>query len=81
MCAKNCRPNGVAFPFQFCTYKIKPSVPNRCRNLFSKDDWRFKLADEPHPSGEEMAFVADTFCAPAVENGWQGQLPVQKSRG
>ena len=51
------RRDGVAFAFQIMSGFVQPFMGNRGRNLFSKDDWRFALADEPEPYWPEMAFV------------------------
>lgn len=44
-------PDGVVESFQVSLNKIKPSVPNRCFNLLTKDDCRAALLDEPEPVG------------------------------
>ena len=36
-------------------------MPNRCFNLFAKDDWRAALSDEPKPVRPEMAGVVEAF--------------------
>ena len=44
-------PNCVVDSFQVRLNKVEPTVPNRCFNLFAKDDRRAALLDEPEPVG------------------------------
>ena len=44
-------PAGVAEPLQVADNSIEPAVPNRCRNLLSKDRCRLSLRDEVLPGG------------------------------
>jgi hypothetical protein len=55
--AQICRPNGVARCFHVRLYSVEPSEAVLARNLFSKDDWRAALADEPMELGPEVALV------------------------
>ena len=52
-----CRRNGVTFAFQVMSGFVQPFMGNRGRNLFSKDDWRLALANEPEPYWPEVALV------------------------
>ena len=40
-------PEGVAHGFHVRVYKVDPRVCSLARNLFSKDDWRVALLNEP----------------------------------
>jgi len=51
------RPDGVARCFHFRLYSVEPSEAVLARNLFSKDDWRAALGDEPMELGPEVALV------------------------
>jgi hypothetical protein len=44
-------PDCVVDSFQVRLNKVEPPVPNRCFNLFAKDDRRAALLDEPEPMG------------------------------
>jgi hypothetical protein len=55
--AQICRPNGVARCFHVTLYSVEPSEAVLARNLFSKDDWRAALADEPMKLGPEVALI------------------------
>jgi hypothetical protein len=44
---ENCRPEGIAMSFQVSRHKVEPSHASRAFNLFSKDEVRAALADEP----------------------------------
>jgi hypothetical protein len=59
--AQICRPNGVARCFQVSVYSVEPAEAVLARNLFSKDDWRAALCDEPVELGPEMALVLDAL--------------------
>jgi len=56
-----CRPEGVTFAFQVIGHGVEPSVPNRPCNLFSKDDWRAALANEPEPRWPKVPIVGEAF--------------------
>jgi len=58
------RPDGVTFSFQVIANKVEPAVGNRCFNLFTKDDWRAALADEPEPVRPEVTGVAEALRRP-----------------
>jgi hypothetical protein len=47
-------------------------VGNSVRNLFSKDDWRLALGDEPEPYGPEVTFVSFTFLLACGAEGLAG---------
>ncbi|MBB5543572.1 hypothetical protein GGD70_003887 [Paraburkholderia fungorum] len=51
-------PDGVTHRFQVSLNKVDPRVDVLARNLFSKDDWRPALADEPCPSGPKVPLVS-----------------------
>jgi hypothetical protein len=51
------RPAGVTRSFQVSLNKVEPSEASLGRNLLSKDHARSALADEPEPSGPEVALV------------------------
>jgi hypothetical protein len=55
------RPAGVTAAFQVSEHSIEPCLANRRRNLFSKDDWRPALADEPVELGPQVASVRRAF--------------------
>jgi hypothetical protein len=40
-------PEGVVHGFHVSVYKVDPRLDSLTRNLFSKDDWRLALLDEP----------------------------------
>lgn len=45
------RPEGVALSFHVSLYNVEPSKAVLARNLFTKDDVRLALADEPLECG------------------------------
>jgi hypothetical protein len=70
VCAQYRRRNGVAFRFQVCRNKVEPAVSNRRINLFSKDDWRAALADEPKPFRPEVTRVVKPLAFASRREGW-----------
>jgi len=44
-------PDGISQTFQVNTYSSEPFTSSLALNLFSKDDWRMALGDEPMKSG------------------------------
>lgn len=77
VCAQYAMPNGVTFSLQVCLYSIEPSVPNCIFNLFTNNDVRAALADEPEERGPEMARVFLSFAFTGVAEGlaWAGTGP------
>ncbi len=51
------RPNGVVRSFQVSEYSIEPCKSVIACNLFTKNDVRLTLADEPEEFRPEMAFI------------------------
>lgn len=51
-------PEGVATPFHVSVYKIEPAEAVWTRNLFTKDDWRARDADEVEPVRPEVPLVS-----------------------
>jgi hypothetical protein len=54
----NRRPAGVTASFQVVKYSIEPAKPGALCNLFSKDNWRAALADEPIELGPQMPGIS-----------------------
>jgi hypothetical protein len=52
------RPEGVVRPFHVSRYKIEPAKSVLARNLFSSNDWRSKLGDEPMPVRPKVPLVS-----------------------
>jgi len=50
-------PEGVTHGFHVSVYKVDPRLDSLARNLFSKDDWRFALLDEPGKSWPKVPWV------------------------
>jgi hypothetical protein len=57
------RPDGVATRFHVSVNKVEPVPAVLTRNLFSKDDWRAALLDEPEPRWPKMARIVGTLAA------------------
>jgi hypothetical protein len=50
-------PAGISCRFQVKAYSGEPFTSILARRLFSKDDWRFALADEPVKNRPKVAFI------------------------
>lgn len=50
-------PEGVVQGFQVSVYKVDPRLDSLTRNLFSKDDWRRALLDEPGKRRPKVPWV------------------------
>jgi hypothetical protein len=72
VCAKYRRPAGVTKTFKVCEYSIEPAMPNRARNLLSKDDWRAALADEPGKLGPDVPLVRLALALARAAEGLAG---------
>ena len=75
--AQICRSNGVARCFHVSAYSVEPAEAVLARNLFSKDNWRAALCDEPMELRPEMALVLDPLAlARGTERlAWAGAGP------
>ena len=69
----NCRPAGVVDAFQIRTHSVEPILSNRCRNLFSHDDWGTHGADEAEEDRPEVAFVRLRGAFPGDAEGLAGR--------
>jgi len=52
-------PDTISQCFQVRAYSGEPNLPILTRNLFSKDDWKSALRDEPIEGRPEMPFVSN----------------------
>jgi hypothetical protein len=50
-------PDGISQRFQVSAYSGEPFTSKRACNLFSKDDWRIALGDEPVELWPKVPFV------------------------
>ena len=66
------RPDGVRFSLQVIANKVEPPVGNRAFNLFTNDDWRAALADEPRPMRPEVATVGPACLRACGREGLAG---------
>jgi len=57
----NCRPAGVADPFQVRVHSVEPILSNRSRNLLSHDDSGPSGSDEIEEDRPEVPFVFFSF--------------------
>lgn len=58
-CAKNRRPDGVAFSFQVILNKIEPPKAELACNLFAKQSLRAADLDEAEEGWPEMSLVGE----------------------
>jgi len=72
VCAQYAMPNGVTFCFQVCLYSIKPPVPNCAFNLFTKDNVKATLADEPEERRPKVARIILAVTFAGVTEGLAG---------
>ena len=66
------RPNGVSRCFHVSAYSVEPAEAVLTRNLFSKDDWRSALCDEPVKLGPEVTLVLDALALARCGEGLAG---------
>jgi hypothetical protein len=52
--------------------KVKPSVVNRCFNLFTKDNSRATLADEIEPDRPKVSIISGAFLRASGAEGLAG---------